>query len=88
MSFETVFLLVSPKDEVVAVSPFLNALDALEGFKRGFQTGKMFAARLSDTVAFELKQKVENGKPGVKDQTALSMVKLYAQTLNFCGDVT
>lgn len=87
MSMSTFFILLS-KDgsKALRVAPSTSADEAQRFFTTGWLSdkGEIYAARMSDSAAANVKQLVDEGKPEVANRA----LKLYAHSLTKVGDVT
>lgn len=87
MSMITIFVLIKDS-EVKAVSPFLDASSAVEGFRWVGGGGEVYACRVSESAAAEIKQAHEVPQGSRNRKTPLQLLKTYSQSMQKCSDVT
>jgi hypothetical protein len=81
----TVFVVFEPKTgQLLAVSPHLTAEESLTFFKWNDIRGEVYAALLSESGAFEVRETI-----GTRKNAALAskMLKTYSHSLTKVGDV-
>jgi hypothetical protein len=77
MSFHTVFVLVPKDGSRIMVAPQLDASEALSYFQRYGVPGEVYACKLSEAAAAE-----------VRETQSLKMTKMYSHSMQKCADVT
>lgn len=81
MSMSTVYVLVQDA-KVVDISVSLSAEGALEYFQTYGQKGELYAVRISDAAAFDVRAALQSKDPA----TATKRLKTYAHSMTKVGD--
>lgn len=85
MSMSTIFVLFKD-DEAVAVSPHLDPDESVRYFQSMYMTGTVVACRVSDGVAFSVRQMLE---PGSRERAqAVHTLRSFSHHMQVCADVT
>ncbi len=86
MSMSSIFVLFKD-DTAVAVSPHLDAQESVRYFEQMYMKGKLFACKVSDGVAFSVRQMLKDGAQGREAEQATYTLKSFSHSMQHCADV-